>query len=167
MELNCRDFERLINEQLDAREAVAPAVEQALAGHGAACPVCRSTALRYQALSQAIAALTLHPPLPPAEFAARFAGDLAGHGLPLEDAVEHPILKLRPAFGLIAAAAVLLVAVSVGVRSGWRLPPGRPAPSLHALADRSRCALGCLGRGDIGDLGACPVDLGTGCPRRS
>ena len=72
MELNCRDFERLINDQLDARGAVPPEVEQALAGHGAACPACRSTALRYQVLTQAIAALTRHPPLPPVDFAARF-----------------------------------------------------------------------------------------------
>jgi hypothetical protein len=143
MELNCPDFERLINQQLDARGAAAPEVDQALAGHAAACPACRSTALRYQTLRQAIAALSLHAPLPPVDFAARFPADWASHTLEVEDGETGPIRKFRPAFRILASAAVVLLAVWVGARSSWRLPPGHrvAAPPLtrpidsHALSN--------------------------------
>ena len=129
MELNCRDFERLINEQLDAREAAAPDVERALAGHQAACPACRSMALRYQTLGQAIAAMTLHPPLPPAEFAARFRRGLEEPRCsPFDDAKERPILAL-PA-GLRADRRSRRPAARRLDRTcvrGSRPPPVRPA----------------------------------------
>src|SRR4051794_30618263 len=69
--MNCRDFKRLINEQLDAREAPSAETERALEGHGSTCPACHAEALRFQALRLAIAAWD-SPPSAPAGFADRF-----------------------------------------------------------------------------------------------
>jgi hypothetical protein len=40
--MTCRDFERLINELLDARETACPEIEQALECLGATCLACRA-----------------------------------------------------------------------------------------------------------------------------
>ena len=119
--MNCGDYERLWNERLDARGAATAATEQALEGHAAACPACRALGARYQALAQAIGALSLAPPPPLApDFADRVLAAAA------EARAERPALRLvRPARWLtgLAAAAALVVAVGLGWR-GHRLGPG-------------------------------------------
>src|SRR3954452_9180607 len=73
----CLDFERIWNEQLDAREGASAEVDRALEVHAAACPVCRLIASRYQTLRQVVRLLD-PPPAPPADFAARFVAARRG-----------------------------------------------------------------------------------------
>jgi hypothetical protein len=127
--MNCRDFERLINEQLDARGASSPELERALASHGAACPACRATSLRYQALRQAIADWG-PPPSAPADFADRFLSHWESSRSQVEAVAPARILKFWPVVLPLAAAAGLLVAVGLGVRSG------RPGPAPTSTAER-------------------------------
>jgi hypothetical protein len=137
--MKCRDFERLINEQLDAREAAVPELERALESHGAACPACRAMSLRYQTLRQAIAALT--PPAPAPDFAARFlaqgdwlgaasgasGGDADAGGTPRIFRRARASWPVTAAAAVLPTAAALLLMVGVGVRPGWLAGPGRVA----------------------------------------
>jgi hypothetical protein len=135
--MKCRDFERLINEQLDAREAACPDVERALESHGSACPACRAVALRYQTLRQAIAARGT-PSAAPAGFAERFLEHWQHAGFEGGEEARPRTLRLWPATLPIAAAASLLLAVLLGVRSGWPARPVRPdavPPPLAATID--------------------------------
>src|SRR5262245_41181295 len=111
--MTCRDFKRLINEQLDAREAACPDVERALESHGSAC---RAEALRYHMVRQAIAAVGA-PPAPPADFVERFLRHWEHAGTEVEEAVPPRILALWPVALPLAAAAAVLLAVVLGVRS--------------------------------------------------
>src|SRR3954469_16938174 len=67
----CLDFERIWNEQLDAREGASAEVDRALEAHAAACPACRLIASRYQTLRQVVRVLD-PPPAPPSGFVERF-----------------------------------------------------------------------------------------------
>jgi hypothetical protein len=126
--MKCRDFERLIHEQLDARDTASPTIDAALAGHAAVCPACRAMALRYATLRQAIAAWAMNPPSPPADFALRFPADWAAseRGEPVTNGRPLPLTRRLAAFRTLAAAAVLLVAVGLGIRAGWPRRPARP-----------------------------------------
>src|SRR5947209_18179758 len=110
--MKCRDFERLINEQLDAREAASPEVERALESHGSACPACRTLSLRYQALRQAISAWSA-PPVAPPDFAARFLEhwEHTADGVGLEEPTPPTLLKVRPAYWPVAVAAAAAAAL--------------------------------------------------------
>jgi hypothetical protein len=133
--MQCRDFKRLLDEQLDARHAASPEVERALESHGSACPACQAEALRYQTLRQAIAAWA-SPPAAPADFAERFLDHWEHAGSAVEEAAPPWIVKFRPAQVTLAAAAAasLLLAVLLGVRSGWRAWPSRPGGAPPAVA---------------------------------
>jgi hypothetical protein len=131
--MTCREFERRINEQLDAREAVSPEVEHALEAHRSACPSCQATSARYQRLVQALASRR-PAPAPPADFAARFLERVASGAIDaVTDAPEPwPILKLgralRP-FGATAAAVAAAAALLLSVWIGGLAPrPAGPAP---------------------------------------
>src|SRR5438874_1361289 len=69
--MQCLDFERIWNEQLDAREGASAEADRALGAHAAACPAGRLIASRYQTLRQVVRLMD-PPPAPPADFAARF-----------------------------------------------------------------------------------------------
>lgn len=147
--MKCREFKRLIHEQLDARGAPSADVERALEGHGSACPACRAESLRYQSLRHAIAAW--RPPPPPADFADRFLSHWE-RGEPAFD-FEEPARRFAspwPTFSPLAVAAALLLSVLVGAGSGWlawrrvsRVEPARvvrtidPAALSLALAEVS------------------------------
>jgi hypothetical protein len=120
--MKCRDFVRLINEQIDARGAISPDLERALESHGLVCAACRAEALRYQTLRQAIAAWSM-PPVAPPDFADRFLESWQQAGSEPAEAIPRPTLKLWPALLPIAAAASLLLAVLVGLRSGLLVQP--------------------------------------------
>lgn len=69
--MQCLDFERLLNEQLDARDLASPDLDRTLEAHAAVCPTCQLTASRYQVLQQVIRAVA-RPPAPPVDFLSRF-----------------------------------------------------------------------------------------------
>jgi hypothetical protein len=129
--MKCRDFERLVHEQLDARSPGSPETVRALAVHAAECTACRAAARRYEGLRRAIAAWTQCPLVPPADFVARFPTNWADLDCPADPPVERPIARWLPALSSLAAAAVLLLLVGVGIRWGW---PRRPAPPAAPAA---------------------------------
>jgi hypothetical protein len=135
--MKCRDFERLIHEQLDARDAGSPEAALALADHAAACPACHAAALRYDLLRQAITAWTQRPVVPPTDFVDRFPADWSSLDraalLPARGRLAHHL----PALASCAAAAVAIAALTLGIRSAgpWRaVSPARPAaPSAQPI----------------------------------
>src|SRR5262245_12706097 len=110
--MRCQDFERILNERLDARGETAPEDDRALDAHAAVCASCRSVAARYQTLRAALLALG-PPPAAPEGFADRFLERW-------EASRPQPARTwrlVRSAWPLAAAAAVL-VAVVLGLRVG-------------------------------------------------
>jgi hypothetical protein len=69
--------------------------------------------------------------VPPADFAARFPTNWSD----IEHSADAPATRSRlrflPSFRSLAAAAVLLLCIGLGVRSGWR---SRPAPGPQRVA---------------------------------
>src|SRR4051794_14234118 len=63
--MQCRDFERILNEQLDARDEASAERDRALEAHVASCPACALIAARYQTLRQVLRALGPPPAAPP------------------------------------------------------------------------------------------------------
>jgi hypothetical protein len=127
--MNCQDFERIWNEQLDAREAASAEVEQAQEAHAAVCPACQAISRRYLVLRQAIRVWG-PPPAAPAGFADRFLrqpGALAWRP-------ARWVALIRPAAGTVAVAAVLLLAVVAGGRRGW-FHPAAPASTPERTLD--------------------------------
>ena len=133
--MKCRDFERMINDRFDTREALPPDVERALASHRATCSTCRAMSARYQALGRAISAWTQHPPVAPAGFLARFPEDWQHIDLEAEDRAGPWIVKFRSAWGPIALAAAVLLAIWAGIRSGGQV---KPAPPIAAALEQAR-----------------------------
>jgi hypothetical protein len=135
--MKCRDFKRLVHEQLDAGAAGPLETFPALAEHAACCAACRAAMRRYDVLHQAIAAWTQRPVMPPADFAARFPANWAA----LDRAAVAPASRFRsqglPALSSLAAAAVVLLLVEVGIRTGWPRRPAAPrGPANAAPATR-------------------------------
>jgi hypothetical protein len=121
----CRDFDRLCNDAIDARDGESSMLERVLERHAAECPSCRAIAERYQTLRQAIRALG-PPPLPPANFAARL---LEQRGVVPMDGASRA--RRVGVWSGMAAAAALLVAGLLAFRG---LPSGRP-PAVPAAPD--------------------------------
>jgi hypothetical protein len=138
--MRCRDFERLLNEQIDARDAPSAEVERALESHGSTCPACRAEAMRYHALRQAIAAWS-SPPLVSADFTERFLNhwEHVRTEVEAEDTATPRILRLWPGMMRLATAAAVLLAVLIGARSGWlahrRVEPGGEPPQVATAID--------------------------------
>src|SRR3954471_16466167 len=103
--MRCGDFERMWNEQLDARSDGSPEADRALEAHAASCPACQSLAGRYRVLRQAIGALG-PPPAPPADFAARCLDQWER----TRPARAPRTIRFRPPLRWAAAAALLLMA---------------------------------------------------------
>lgn len=126
--MDCREFESVWNERLDARGAAGPSA--ALDAHAAACPKCRALGARYQTLAQALQ--TLGPlPAPRAGFADRVLNAAAAP--PVDDLIPFRVWWTR-----VAAAAVVLASVGLGVRvwTAGRVAPGvAPGPVGAPTAD--------------------------------
>ena len=139
--MNCSDYERTWNEQLDARGAASPDIERMLEAHAASCPACRAVAQRYRTLRQAIRALG-PAPAAPIGFADRFLDRRATRARQASRWSRHA----RPAIwsaALAVAASLAFVLVAGGGR-GWSpfgapdpmpKPPGEARALAHALAD--------------------------------
>ncbi|HEV3165495.1 MAG TPA: hypothetical protein VGZ22_15820 [Isosphaeraceae bacterium] len=125
----CRDFERMWNAVLDAPDGAAPAIEQSLEAHAAACPACRAVAARYQTLRQALRAWST-PPAPAADFADRFVASTERLARP------STIRWTIPKGGLVrwSAAAALLLAGLLTLRLGLS---GNGRPSLPVARSHS------------------------------
>src|SRR5262249_41487783 len=122
--MHCSDFERIWNEQLDARGAASREVQRALERHASSCPSCGQIAARYQFLEPAPRPPDAPPAAPPG-FLGRFL-ETQGHA----PAPEPRILRLRRAVVPVAAAAALFLAVLLSVRERplpRRAPGTRPA----------------------------------------
>jgi hypothetical protein len=139
--MNCGDFERAWNERLDARDAAPPEIARAIAAHAAECPACQVVASRYQTLERALRMWGPGPSVP---------ADLADRVLAspvLADVPTPRLLRLHPGFAALAAAASVLVALLLGLRSGGvdprrETPLARPEPPRvvraidpHALSE--------------------------------
>jgi hypothetical protein len=127
----CRDFERLWNERLDARDAVAPDEGHPLAAHAAGCAACRPIHERYLTLSQAIRVASPLP-APPQGFVARVlaAAEIEQLGL-AEVAFGARPWRIARRFVPLAAAAALLAAVWIG-RDAWTGRDRGASPQIGA-----------------------------------
>jgi hypothetical protein len=132
--MNCGDFKRLINEQLDVRAAASADVERAWESHGSACPECRAEARRYQILRRAIGAWGT-PPAPPADFSDRFllAWEQSGAMAAAAPGRGRRSWRYWPVAMPLAAAAALLLMFLPGVRQRESARP-RSAPLARAGA---------------------------------
>jgi hypothetical protein len=125
--MNCHDFERVLNEQLDARCDASAEVERFLETHASACAPCREVAARYATLRQVLLA-SGPAPVPPADFVDRFL--TAGLAVPPRRTL---VIPLRTWGAALAIAASLLVIVAAPGRFG--ADRARPGP-VHATAPR-------------------------------
>jgi hypothetical protein len=108
----CSDFERLWNEQLDARGDASAEMEHALETHAAGCESCRTIASRYQTLRTVLLSLGA-PPSPSVDFVERFL-----EGREAARVASPRTLRFWAAGLPIAAAASLLLAVGLARRPG-------------------------------------------------
>ena len=108
--MNCRDFERVWNERLDARDPAQSATARALDGHAASCTSCRAVGARYQALVLAIQSATATP-APPPGFMDRVLAAVERDDRPVAG-------RIVPRLARLAAAAAVVAAVAIGVRVG-------------------------------------------------
>jgi hypothetical protein len=127
--MNCRDFERAWNHRLDAREEPPEAEGVSLEAHAAECPACRSLAVRYRTLRQALAAWGPPPAVPEG-----FADRVLQHLDVAEVRPASRAVALRAWWIPIALAASLVLVVLLANRQaerGGRAEPGpAPAPSV-------------------------------------
>lgn len=116
--MQCLDFERLLNEQLDARDLASPELDRALEAHAAVCPTCRLTASRYQMLRQVIQTV-VRPTAPSLDFLPRFL-----ESQELDRPLTYRRFTMRKVMTPLAMAASLLLVAFLG----WRAFPDPPAP---------------------------------------
>lgn len=118
--MRCRDFERIWNELLDARDEASAEIERTLETHAAGCEPCRVIAARYQRLRLALKVMGRAPEV---------SRDLASRILAPE-VLKQPAATQRwrvpAAVATLATAASLLMAILV-LRHGQ-------GPRLEALA---------------------------------
>jgi hypothetical protein len=135
--MNCREFEKLWDDLLDARWEPLAHHERTLEAHASGCPRCRALSSRYQLLGQA--GSSLRPPTPSAESIERlYALTVPARPPRITVKVSKRRHYLR---GPLAAAAAFALA---WVGGGWwptHDPALRPAPNTRS-ASVSRQALG-------------------------
>jgi hypothetical protein len=150
--MNCRDFERIWNERIDASSSpsvdlgarAAAGSELALLEHAAGCSTCRRKMAGYQTLERSILAWGPPPP-PPADLADRIlvavraqppSGRQGAH-------TRHPGRRLIP---ILVAAASIMAIIAAGLmtrisidrsRDRDRQASASPGHSAIASSDRS------------------------------
>jgi len=140
--VNCREFEQLWDDLLDARSEISSEFEPSLEAHASGCSRCRAISDRYQLLRQAIA--KLRPPTPSAGSIERL------HALTLPSdpvPISIPIRTARPRSGLqrslVAAASFALVWLGA---NGWLAREPRESaesgpPTVVPVAPTGRLSL--------------------------
>lgn len=123
--MNCGDFERSLNDGMDARDASPPGLTEVTEAHAAVCPPCRKLAARYLALNRAVRRAVPPPDLPPG-FADRVLAASAREGRPVAG-------RVAPRLALLAAAAGV-AAVALGLL--WRQAEPGPAEANPAAVAR-------------------------------
>lgn len=110
----CQNFETALNELIDAGDSASSERERELEAHAAGCPSCHALSSRYQTLRVALRSL---PPLPaPSDgFADRCLAAWEDSVVPS----RATVLRFRTTVMPLAAAASLLLATLIGMRSGW------------------------------------------------
>jgi hypothetical protein len=136
--MNCREFEELWDDLLDARWEVPAHLERGLEVHASACARCRAVSARYQMLRQAIS--SLRPPTLSAESMERLYALTVPASPP-----SIPIVASRARHLLrksLAAAAAFALAWLGG--SWWtsRQPAEQPAPAATRTASVPHRPLG-------------------------
>ena len=125
--MNCRDYEHLWNDRLDARDSVAQDIVGAMDNHTANCPACQAFGAKYQVLVLSLRSLGPIPG-PSAGFVDRV---LAAEGAAPE-VVGH--LTGRRLAALATAAGLVLAITLALTRFGI---PGRAVPEGPALQVRA------------------------------
>ncbi|MHC5538587.1 anti-sigma factor family protein [Singulisphaera rosea] len=116
--MRCRDFERIWNEQLDAREEASASIENELEIHAASCEPCRVIAARYQRLRMALRSTGPAP---------KVSQDLASRILtpPMtEPSIAFPRHRIPAGVVTFATAASLLLAFLL-IRQARESKPGK------------------------------------------
>jgi len=171
--MNCPDFARLRDEKFDARAAMSPGLD--FDAHAATCPSCRSTAVGYHLLGQALANW---PPPPPAS--AESLARLRLLRVP-EARPSWPSRHRKALTGLASAASILALAW-IG-HSAWKGPvrhdgrnlafapspaprpiPSRPLDAALADATRATVELALAASGPAARIGREALDFQDFCP---
>ena len=136
--MNCREFEKLWDDLLDARWEAPAHLERSLEVHASACSRCRAVSARYQMLRQAIS--SLRPPTPSAESMERLYAltvPASPPSIPIVASMARHLLRKS----LAAAAAVALAWLG---GSWWtsRQPAEQPTPAATRTASVPHRPLG-------------------------
>jgi hypothetical protein len=149
--MNCRDFERMWNERIDASSSrsggagcQASRAERALDEHAASCATCRARAAGYRALERSILAWG-PPPDPPVDLADRILEAARAQAASARGA-RHARRSSGPLIRFVAAAAAITAIITAGfmtrisidrARERDRLALARPADPRSSASDRS------------------------------
>jgi hypothetical protein len=132
--MNCREFEEIWDDLLDARSEACSQLERSLEAHASTCSRCRDVSSRYQLLRQAVA--SLRPPSPSAGSIERLYALTVPASPPT---IPFGASKGRHCFRrpLVAAASFALAWLGGG---GWlsREPAERPAPIVKTACGPRR-----------------------------
>jgi hypothetical protein len=131
--MNCRDFDQVWNQLLDARRRDADRIarEQSLREHADACPSCRVRHLQFETLRQALEAWSARPearPSPSADLTDRIVAAATRPELRIAPPAPRSVRHRLVAFALASAAAAAVLLATVGLR--LRPEPAGPTPEV-------------------------------------
>jgi hypothetical protein len=149
--MNCRDFERIWNERIDASSSRSrgagcciSAAERALDEHAAGCTTCRAKADGYRALERSISAWG-PPPDPPVDLADRILEAARAQAASVRGA-RHARRSSGPLKRFVAVAAAIMAIIAAGfmtklsidrARHRDRSALARPADPRSSASDPS------------------------------
>jgi hypothetical protein len=136
--MNCRDFERIWNERIDASSSplgdlgtrTTPVSERALLEHAAACSTCRPKVAGYRALERSI--LAWGPaPAPPADLADRILVAARAQSLSRD---TKSLLPGRRVIRFLVVAASIVAVIAAGFMTRISIDRARDRDRLASLA---------------------------------
>jgi hypothetical protein len=133
--MNCRDFERIWNERIDASSSppgdLGARSEVALLEHAAGCSTCRRSMAGYQALERSILAWG-PPPAPPADLADRMLVAARAQS-PSGPQGAHTWRPGRRSKRFLAAAASIVAIVAAGLMTRISIERARDRDRMAAI----------------------------------